>query len=160
MVLRRSGDGFLTCSDGRTRWGRFGAAGVVFVFHGEVGPEVMLQLRSAMAHEGGTWSCPGGAIDKGETTFEAALRESSEEVGDPPEGWRLLGEHVFAPASDWSYTTAVVEVPARFGASLNFETTDVRWVPVPAVDHLALHGGFAPRWAHGPPLVGGAGTPG
>ena len=74
MVLRRSGDGFLTCSDGRTRWGRFGAAGVVFVFHGEVGPEVMLQLRSAMAHEGGTWSCPGGAIDKGETTFEEVVR--------------------------------------------------------------------------------------
>ena len=71
MVLRRSGDGFLTCSDGRTRWGRFGAAGVVFVFHGEVGPEVMLQLRSAMAHEGGTWSCPGGAIDKGEFSVNA-----------------------------------------------------------------------------------------
>lgn len=160
MVLRRSGDGFLTCSDGRTRWGRFGAAGVVFVFHGEVGPEVMLQLRSAMAHEGGAWSCPGGAIDKGETTFEAALRESSEEVGDPPEGWRLLGEHVFAPASDWSYTTAVVEVPARFGASLNFETTDVRWVPVPAVDHLALHGGFAASWPDVRRIVEGAGTVG
>ena len=146
MVLRRSGDGFLTCSDGRTRWGRFGAAGVVFVFHGEVGPEVLLQLRSAMAHEGGTWSCPGGAIDKGETPFEAALRESAEEVGDPPHGWVHLGDHVFVPADDWTYTTAVVEVTARFGKSLNFETTDVRWVPVPSVDHLPLHGGFATSW--------------
>jgi hypothetical protein len=34
VVLRRSGDGFITCADGRTRWGRFGAAGVVFVFSG------------------------------------------------------------------------------------------------------------------------------
>ena len=75
-------------------------------------------------------------------------------------GWRLLGEHVFAPASDWSYTTAVVEVPARFGASLNFETTDVRWVPVPAVDHLALHGGFAASWPDVRRIVEGAGTVG
>jgi len=69
MVLRRSGDGFLRCSDGRTRWGRFGAAGVIFVIQDDGGPEVMLQLRSKMAHEGGTWSCPGGAIDRGETPF-------------------------------------------------------------------------------------------
>lgn len=157
MVLKRSGDGFLTCSDGRTRWGRFGAAGVVFVFHGEVGPEVLLQLRSAMAHEGGTWSCPGGAIDRGETPFEAGLRESAEEVGDPPEGWRHLGDHVFAPATDWTYTTAVVEVTARFGASLNFETSDVRWVPVPAVDHLPLHGGFAASWPDVRAIVEAAG---
>lgn len=113
---------------------------------GETGPEVMLQLRSKMAHEGGTWACPGGAIDKGETPFEAGLRESSEEVGDPPEPWRLLGEHVFAPADDWTYTTSVVEVPHRFGKSLNFETDDVRWVPVPAVERLPLHGGFAASW--------------
>lgn len=146
MVLRRSGDGFLRCSDGRTRWGRFGAAGVIFVIQDDGGPEVMLQLRSKMAHEGGTWSCPGGAIDRGETPFEAALRESAEEVGSPPEPWRHIADHVFAPAIDWSYTTAVVEVGERFGASLNFETTDVRWVPVPAVDHLQLHPGFATSW--------------
>jgi 8-oxo-dGTP pyrophosphatase MutT (NUDIX family) len=146
MRLRRSGDGFLTCSDGRSRWGRFGAAGVVFVFQGDAGPEVMLQLRSALAHEGGTWSCPGGAIDQGETPFEAAMRESAEEVGDPPESYQVLGEHVFAPADDWTYTTAVVAVTERFGRSLNFETTDVRWVPVPSVDHLPLHPGFATSW--------------
>lgn len=150
MVLRRSGDGFITCSDGRTRWGRFGAAGVVFVVRSaESDPEVMVQLRSTMAHEGGTWSCPGGAIDKGETPFEAAMRESAEEVGEPPAGWRHLGDHVFAPAQDWSYTTAVVEVPRRFGSSLNFETTDVRWVPTGQVESLPLHPGFATSW---PPI--------
>ncbi len=148
MHVRRSGDGFLRCSDGRTRWGRYGAAGVVFVFQADVGPEVMLQLRSQLAHEGGTWSCPGGAIDHGETPFEAAMRESAEEVGAPPEPFRHVADHVFAPAVDWSYTTAVVEVGERFGASLNFETTDVRWVPVPAVDRFRLHPGFATSWPH------------
>lgn len=105
-----------------------------------------MQLRSNMAHEGGTWSCPGGAINEGETTLEAALRESTEEVGAPPEPWRFVGDHVFIPADDWSYTTAVVVVSERFGASLNFETTDVRWVPVAEIEQLPLHAGFAASW--------------
>jgi 8-oxo-dGTP diphosphatase len=144
----RSGDGFLRCDDGHVRWGRFGAAGVLFVVRGDDGPEVLLQLRSAFAHEGSTWSCQGGAIDDGETTLEAALREATEEVGAPPEPWRVLGEHVFAPASDWRYTTAVVEVPRRFGVSANFETDEVRWCAPGEIDRLALHPGFAAAWPH------------
>lgn len=144
----RSGDGFLRCEDGHVRWGRFGAAGVLFVVQADRGPEVLLQLRSAFAHEGGTWSCPGGAIDEGESTLEAALREAAEEVGAPPEPWRLLGEHVFAPAADWSYTTAVIEVADRFGASVNFETDAVRWCVLGEVEDLPLHPGFASAWPH------------
>ncbi|MSX91919.1 MAG: NUDIX hydrolase, partial [Actinobacteria bacterium] len=61
----RSGDGFMRCSDGHVRWGVFGAAGVVFVLRPADMPAlVMLQKRSAWAHEGGTWSCAGGAIDE------------------------------------------------------------------------------------------------
>lgn len=145
---RRSGDGFMCCDDGHTRWGRFGAAGVLFVVRDDRGPEVLLQLRSALAHEGGTWSCPGGAMDEGESTLEAALREASEEAGPPPEPWTLLGEHVFAPAGDWHYTTAVIEVPHRFGNSINFETDDVRWCAPDEVEQLTLHPGFAAAWPH------------
>ncbi len=143
---RRSGDGFLRCSDGHIRWGRFGAAGVLFVVPGSDGPEVLLQLRSALAHEGGTWSCPGGAIDEGETTVQAALREASEEVGAPPHPHTELGEHVFEPAADWRYTTVVIEVPHRFGESMNFETDEVRWCPLGEVAGLRLHPGFASAW--------------
>ncbi len=107
---------------------------------------MLLQLRSALAHEGGTWSCPGGAIDEGETTIQAALREATEEVGPPPEPWSRLGEHVFAPAQDWHYTTVVIEVPQRFGASVNFETDDVRWCAPDEVARLPLHPGFAAAW--------------
>jgi 8-oxo-dGTP diphosphatase len=157
---RRSGDGFLRCSDGHVRWGRFGAAGVVFVVADGESPLVLLQLRSAMAHEGGTWSCPGGAIDEGESPLEAALREASEEVGDAPEPWQLLGEHVFEPATDWRYTTAVIEVPARFGASRNFESDAVRWFELDAVDHQPLHAGFAAAWPHLRPIAATAGRGG
>ena len=150
---RRSGDGFLRCSDGHVRWGRFGAAGVVFTLADGEGPLVLLQLRSAMAHEGGTWSCPGGAIDEGESPLEAALREASEEVGDAPEPWRLLGEHVFEPATDWRYTTAVIEVPHRFGASRNFESDLIRWVALDEVEAQPLHAGFAAAWPHLRPIA-------
>jgi 8-oxo-dGTP diphosphatase len=153
----RSGDGFVRCSDGHVRWGVFGAAGVLFVVRPEdEAPLVMLQKRSAMAHEGGTWSCAGGAIDEGETPFQAALREAAEEVGDIPEHHRVLGQYVFAPASDWSYTTIVLEVDHHFGASVNFETDAVVWVPVELVEHRPLHAGFAAAWPHLRAIVEGS----
>ena len=139
----------MRCSDGHVRWGVFGAAGVVFVLFDDAGsPLVMLQQRSAMAHEGGTWSCAGGAIDEGETPFEAALREAAEEVGDIPDDHRLLGEYVFAPADDWTYTTVVLEVHQSFGASMNFETDAVAWVPLDQVMSRPLHAGFKAAWPH------------
>ena len=120
----------MRCSDGHVRWGVYGAAGVVFVVHDTHGsPLVMLQKRSAMAHEGGNWSCAGGALDLGETAFEGALREASEEVGPSTGCPRLLGQYVFEPATDWKYTTIVVEVDALFGSSINFETDEVGWFP-------------------------------
>jgi 8-oxo-dGTP diphosphatase len=151
----RSGDGFVRCSDGHVRWGVFGAAGVLFVTATDDGPLVMVQKRSMYAHEGGTWSVAGGAIDEGESPLEGALREASEEVGFPPEPFRVMGEYVFAPAHDWAYTTSVVEVSAMFGGSLNFETDAIAWLPVTDVDQLPLHAGFAAAWPHLREIVSG-----
>ncbi|CAN5625015.1 NUDIX domain-containing protein [soil metagenome] len=143
------------------RWGIFGAAGVVFVLRSPGQPtRVMLQRRSVWAHEGGTWSCAGGAIDEGESPFEAAVREASEEVGAIPPHAAILGEYVFAPATDWSYTTVVLEVTAEFGESMNFETDAVAWVPLATVDTMALHAGFAAAWPHLRAIIDGvASTP-
>ena len=149
MLERQTGDGFMQCSDGHVRWGVYGAAGVVFVVHDAHGePLVMLQKRSAMAHEGGNWSCAGGALDLGETPYEGALREATEEVGPPPGTPRLLGQYVFEPATDWRYTTVVVEVDEPFGSSMNFETDEVDWFPLDYVEQLPLHFGFATAWPH------------
>lgn len=130
------------------RWGIFGAAGVVFVVRDGDGPRVMLQKRSAMAHEGGTWSCAGGALDLGEMPYDGALREASEEVGVIPGEHRLLGQYVFNPSNDWAYTTVVVEVDRRFGDSINFETDAVLWFTVEEVAALPVHAGFAAAWPH------------
>jgi 8-oxo-dGTP pyrophosphatase MutT (NUDIX family) len=154
MVERRTGDGFMRCSDGHVRWGVYGAAGVVFVVHdaetpdGAIQPRLMLQKRSAFAHEGGTWSCAGGALDLGETPLEGALREAMEEVGSVPGTPALLGTYEFVPATDWTYTTVVVEVEERFGESMNFETDAVGWFTFEEVDELPLHAGFAAAWPH------------
>lgn len=146
-MVGRSGDGFVRCSDGHVRWGVFGAAGVVFVLRPIGAPvRVMLQQRSPWAHEGGTWSCAGGALDEGESPYEAALREAAEEVGEIPAVHRVLGEYVFAPASDWKYTTVVLEVDEEFGHSANFETDAVAWLTLDEVEHRPLHAGFAAAW--------------
>ncbi len=145
---RRTGDGFIRCGDGHVRWGIFGAAGAVFVVRDDGVPHVMLQKRSAMAHEGGTWSCAGGALDQGEMPYDGALRESTEEVGAIPGTPRPLGEYVFRPSSDWAYTTVVVEVDERFGSSVNFETDAVHWFGLDEVERLPLHAGFAAAWPH------------
>ncbi len=145
---RRTGDGFIRCGDGHVRWGLFGAAGVVFVVHESDDTRIMLQKRSAMAHEGGTWSCAGGALDQGEMPYDGALREATEEVGAIPGTPVLLGEYVFHPSDDWAYTTIVVEVTERFGRSINFETDEVGWFTLDEVDDLALHAGFAAAWPH------------
>ena len=147
-MTRQSGDGFIRCSDGHVRWGRFGAAGVVFVTRRDGEPHVMLQLRSGFAHEGGTWSCAGGALDEGEEPYEGALREASEEIGEVPADHRLVGEYVFAPSDDWTYTTLVIEVDETFGGSINFETDAVVWDHIDHVEHKPLHPGFAAAWPH------------
>ena len=157
MSFGRSGDGFIRCGDGHVRWGRFGAAGVVFVVSTNDGPRVMLQLRSGFAHEGGTWSCAGGALDEHESPYEGALREAAEEVGQAPHPHRLLGEYVFAPSSDWSYTTVVVEVDHPFGESMNFETDAVAWAHLDDVDQRPLHAGFAAAWPHLRAIIEGPG---
>jgi 8-oxo-dGTP pyrophosphatase MutT (NUDIX family) len=138
----------------------FGAAGVVFVCDVAEGHDppvraVMLQLRSAFSHEGGTWSCAGGALDEGETPLEGALREASEEIGPIPVTHRVLGSYEFHPADDWTYTTSVVEVDEPFGRSMNFETDAVAWVPVADVEELPLHSGFAAAWPHLRAIVDG-----
>jgi 8-oxo-dGTP pyrophosphatase MutT (NUDIX family) len=120
---------------------------VVFVHRNDLGViTVQLQKRSAFAHEGGTWSCAGGAIEPGESPLEAGLREASEEVGEIPQPVIFHGDYVFAPAFDWKYVTSVVQVTEQFGNSINFETDEVEWFEPARVDSLDLHNGFAAAW--------------
>src|SRR4051794_41943626 len=64
------------CTHGHAHWGRRGAAGLLLADAGTV----LLQLRARWAHQGGTWSIPGGARERGESAVDAALREAREEM--------------------------------------------------------------------------------
>jgi 8-oxo-dGTP diphosphatase len=141
-----SGDGWTTCAAGHRHWGLFGAAGLLLRSAAGEAPAVALQLRADRSHHGGTWGILGGARDASETAVEAALREAGEEATVAPE--RVVVEATYVDDhGDWAYTTVVGTASSTMGlAPRNWESDAVRWVPLPEVDALDLHPGFARTW--------------
>jgi 8-oxo-dGTP diphosphatase len=137
------GDEWVVGPGGAKYWGRFGAAGLL-AWHRELG--VLLQLRAAWSHFGGTWGLPGGARKLDESAVDAALREANEEAGVPSERLLVLFETVF-DRGFWSYTTVVAEATDAFTPVIgDAESVALAWVPLAEVGELALHPGFAATW--------------
>lgn len=101
--------------------GEDSAAGICY----RAGDSVLLLLRSPSANDFPlTWCFPGGSIDDGETPEQAAIRESTEEIGYTPEtALRMV---------DWliGFTTYAVDVDAPFVPTLNAEHLGYVWVPL------------------------------
>lgn len=137
------GDGWTQCALGHRHWGRYGAAGLLLV---APGPTVLLQHRAGWSHHGDTWGIPGGARSSDESAEQAALREAQEETGLDPSPVAVTGALV-DDHGGWAYTTVTATVPHEVAVhALDRESNDVRWVPVPQVDALPLHPGFAGTW--------------
>ena len=130
------------CDRGHVHWGRRGAAGLLLAEHGRV----LLQLRARWAHQGGTWSIPGGAREKGESYADAALREAHEELGVDASSVEVRGSYV-AVCGGWTYET-VLAVPLT-GLVLDdrSESDGHRWVPAADVDAMPLHPSFRLAWS-------------
>jgi 8-oxo-dGTP diphosphatase len=140
---RRDGDGWVTCAQGHTHWGVFGAAGLLVV---TPDGHVLLQHRAAWSHQGDTWGVPGGARTSAEKPHEAALREAHEETGLDIALLTVETEWV-SDHGGWVYTTVVARAPRALEVhDRDRESTAVRWVPVAEVDSYALHPGFALAW--------------
>lgn len=140
---RDPGDAWVYGPDGSKYWGVFGAAGLL-CWHREAG--VLLQHRAQWSHNGGTWALPGGARREHETALDAALREADEEAGVPPHLVTELFESVF-DLGFWSYTTVAVEAHEIFEPVIaDFESIDLRWVPLSEIENLDLHPAFARAW--------------
>jgi 8-oxo-dGTP diphosphatase len=136
------GDAWVDGPDGRF-WGTFGAAGLLLA-HPDAG--VLLQHRAIWSHHGGTWGVPGGARKPGESAEDAAIRESDEEAGVPPELVRVLGSSVF-DVGYWSYTTVLAVASELFEPYLgDAESIALSWVPIEGVAGLPLHPGLASGW--------------
>ena len=136
------GDGWTTCTLGHRHWGLYGAAGLL-----AVSPDaaVLLQHRAPWSHGGDTWGIPGGARIGGETPEQGARRETVEETGMDLSSLVVVGAHV-ADHGSWTYTSFVGTVPGRLPVVAEYESLDLRWVPVDAVTDLPLHAAFADAW--------------
>lgn len=137
------GDAFVVAPDGERFWGRYGAAGLLA--H-DPSRGVLMQHRVGWSHHGGTWALPGGALHRGESAREGALRESLEEAGVPADAVRPRFLSVLDRVV-WSYSTLVAEVTRPFEPVISdAESLALAWVPVDRVRELPLHPGFAASW--------------
>ena len=136
-----------TCTLGHVHWGPRGAAGLLIAHDGQA----LLQLRARWAHQGGTWSIPGGARERGESSVQAALREAHEELGVEAESVAPEGPYV-ADCGGWRYETVFARAAAPLRLEDRAESAGHRWVPAEDVDRLDLHPAFRQAWAGGPEL--------
>jgi 8-oxo-dGTP pyrophosphatase MutT (NUDIX family) len=136
-----------TCTLGHAHWGPRGAAGLLLARQGQV----LMQLRARWAHQGGTWSIPGGARERGESMVDAALREAHEELGLDPTGIATHGSHV-AECGGWLYETVFASPVEQLRITDHAESAGHRWVDADEVDELELHPAFRDAWTVAPAL--------
>lgn len=138
---------YVHCACGQRHWGRHGAAGLLLTDFRRTG--VVLQRRSALVHHGGTWALMGGAIERGESPLQAALREAYEEEGLDLGGVRPVRTFRGATHPDWSYTYVLAESPRADDpvvSSGGWESDGAQWVDLDQVPALALHPGLRADW--------------
>jgi ADP-ribose pyrophosphatase YjhB (NUDIX family) len=136
--VQHDGNGWVQCGCGHRHWGRHGAAGLFLVVDGHL----LLQLRPGWAHQGGTWSIPGGARDSHESVVAAALREAQEETALDPALVRVDGVHRRQHA-DWRYDTVLASAAGRPDVSEHAESVELDWVPLAEMTRMSLHPAFA-----------------
>lgn len=97
----------------------------------------------ALVDEGGTWGIPGGAIRDGESSQTAALREVTEEIGEPP-GFAVRAVQVQDCGGDWQFEMITADVDDRFEAYCLRETDATGWFTVDEMRALPLRPWDAP----------------
>jgi predicted NUDIX family NTP pyrophosphohydrolase len=133
------------------------SAGVLLYRHGVREVEVLLILPGGpfwRRRGEGAWQIPKGAIEPGEESVEAAMRELQEELGvrlDAPPSWlctvrQAAGKRVdaFAAERDWDVATLVsneitIEWPPRSGRMIQVpEVGEARWFPLAEAEQAML----------------------
>jgi len=126
--------------DGKKVWGKIGA-GVLFTD----GKKILLLKRNTKGDHFGTWSIPGGKVERGENPVDGANRESKEECGFA--GGRKFG-HYDDTSGRHHFHTYFHEVEKPFDVNLSDEHSDYKWVNLNDVNKLKLHPRFAENWEY------------
>ena len=151
------GNGVVECACGHVHWGLHGAAGLLLTRSahpasagdddGDDDVFVLLQHRADWSHFGGTWGLPGGARDSHESWADAAIRETEEEAGFPPDRTRPTG-YLVANHGPWQYVTVLASLTSGPlpEVQLTPESQEFRWVPWSEVADYPLHPGLQEAW--------------
>lgn len=130
--------------------------GAVVLHQGSV-----LLVKRGHAPSEGKWSVPGGLVDVGETTAEAARREVAEECGI---GVRIVGvagvvdRIVRDPDGRVRYHYVLVDYlafPEPGAIRAGSDAADCRWVPVDAVERLDVTEGLLDMIRRAAAMTGG-----
>ncbi|AZA12689.1 bifunctional nicotinamide mononucleotide adenylyltransferase/ADP-ribose pyrophosphatase [Corynebacterium choanae] len=161
------GDGWAAGPGGTTRWGRYGAAGLLLVVPVDTAPHhpapdrreplVLLQHRSPHTASGDTWGLPGGARNSDEDVIAAALRETEEETGIHPADvtvhttLQTAGPYPADPhrpelAANWTYTVVIATAATALPTVANEESLALSWIPLSQVPHRNLLPAFRESW--------------
>jgi 8-oxo-dGTP pyrophosphatase MutT (NUDIX family) len=130
---------WVTCECGRRHFGPYGAAGLVLR---DGAARLLMTRRSEFVHFPRTWSFPGGALEAGESSIDAALREIGEELGVPAAAVSVVST---VPGTDhgvWRYVYVLADLLPQWTdmrLRLNFESEAVEWVAPADMASLPLH---------------------
>lgn len=78
---------------------------------------------------------PGGRLESGETPFDAAVRETQEEVGLTPARLRHAGELSFVFMDGYSLDCSVITAAASAGTPVKTAEADPFWCPLDRIPY-------------------------
>jgi 8-oxo-dGTP pyrophosphatase MutT (NUDIX family) len=123
--------------------GRRAAAVAVVVVDGEDGPGIVLTKRSArLRAHAGQWALPGGRVDEGETSEDAALRELHEELGLDVATDAVIGRLDDYPTRSGFVMTPVVVWSGLSADAMTPNAAEVASAHVVTADTLAVEPRF------------------
>jgi 8-oxo-dGTP diphosphatase len=107
----------------------------------------LLQKRADDANHGGTWGLPGGELHPGETPWQGAMREATEEAGKLP---KLEPDGVLVRFDEdqacYTYVCDVTEMFTPDGGTTPWESAGWGWFGRREVEDLPLHPQFRKTW--------------
>jgi 8-oxo-dGTP diphosphatase len=101
--------------------------------------KILLLKISAHKSEGGFWGVPAGKMEAGETPFQTAKRELSEETSIEALEMKSLGPlYMRKPHIDYVYHLFHVKFAGRPKVLLSKEHVDFAWVDLKEIESLPL----------------------